>query len=228
MRRHGVLITRPDPGAAETAQAVAALGWTPVLAPALTLTPRTLAPVVVQASLITSRSAAAALPAGLPVLAVGEATAAAARALGHDAQAADGDAASLLALTISRLRPADGPLLLAVGQGYAADLAAGLRDAGFRVLRRIAYAAQPTTGLPEPARTALASGEVSQALFLSPRSAQAIMALLPPGAAVGIRAIAISPRVARALATLPWKGISTATRPDHEAMLECLAHPIDH
>ena len=68
----------------------------------------------------------------------------------------------------------------------------------------------------------LAAGQVSQALFLSPRSAQAIMALLPPGAAPRIRAIAISPRVARALAIMPWRAIVTAARPDHDAMLESL------
>ena len=33
-----ILITRPQPGAAESAQALRALGWEPVLAPALTLT----------------------------------------------------------------------------------------------------------------------------------------------------------------------------------------------
>ena len=35
-----VLVTRPEPGAAETARRVAALGWRPVLAPALVLAPR--------------------------------------------------------------------------------------------------------------------------------------------------------------------------------------------
>ncbi|EHL99111.1 hypothetical protein HMPREF9946_03359, partial [Acetobacteraceae bacterium AT-5844] len=34
-----VLITRPEPGGADTAAAVAALGWRPVLAPALVLAP---------------------------------------------------------------------------------------------------------------------------------------------------------------------------------------------
>ncbi|MBC7434176.1 MAG: uroporphyrinogen-III synthase, partial [Rubritepida sp.] len=86
----GVLITRPEPGAAETAAAVIALGWTPILAPALSLHPRAIPTMVAQASLITSRSAAAALPPGLPVLAVGEATAAAAPALGHAGVAGGG------------------------------------------------------------------------------------------------------------------------------------------
>ena len=77
----GVLITRPEPGAAETARRVAALGWRPILAPALVLAPRPFAAPPAQALLLTSRAAARALPpSDTPVLAVGEATAAEARA----------------------------------------------------------------------------------------------------------------------------------------------------
>ena len=54
-----VLITRPEPGAAESARAVAALGWEAVLAPALTLTTLPFkAPANCQAIIITSRAAA--------------------------------------------------------------------------------------------------------------------------------------------------------------------------
>ena len=217
-----VLITRPEPGAGVTAASVAMLGWEAVLAPALILKPRSIAPVRVQASLVTSKAAVPALPHGPPVLAVGEASAAAARAMGHLAMAADGDAVSLLALARARLRPEDGPLLLAVGAGYARDLATGLRLAGFTVLRRIAYAAVPAYGFPP----GIAS-RVSAALFFSPRSAQVSLPWLV-AVAPRIRAIAISPRVARALGILPWLRIDTAPRPDHDAMLETLGPPIDH
>src|SRR3954465_4216067 len=78
-----VLITRPEPGAAETARRVAALGWRPILAPALVLAPRPFAAPPAQALLLTSRAAARALPpSDSLVLAVGEATAAEARARG--------------------------------------------------------------------------------------------------------------------------------------------------
>lgn len=228
----GVLITRPEPGAAETAAALATLGWEPVLAPALVLRSRQLAPVMVQASLITSRAAAAALPLGPPVLAVGEASAAEARALGHKATAAEGDAAALLALVRARLRPADGPLLLAVGEGYAQDLASGLRAAGFRVLRRIAYGAEPAATLPAAAIAAFDEGRISHALFFSPRSAERCIALLRSEgldiASVAIRAIALSPRVAQVLDELPWRFVATAVRPDHASMLECLGSRIGH
>jgi uroporphyrinogen-III synthase len=224
-----VLITRPEPGCAETAAAVAGLGWRPVLAPALALQSRPLPRASVQAMLITSRAAAASLPLGPPILAVGEASAAQARALGHrDVTAASGDAVSLAALARDQLRPADGPLLLAVGQGYALDLAAALRGAGFTVLRRVAYAARATPALPEAAAAALRGGLVGQALFLSPRSAETAIAQLRAAGlaaeATGIHAIAISPRVGRALSALPWRAISVADRPDHDAMLQRLGH----
>ncbi len=203
-----------------------------MLAPALTLQTRTIPPLFVQASLITSRAAAAALPAGPPVLAVGEASAEAARALGHAATAAGGDAQSLLALACARLRPADGTLLLAVGQGYAADLAAGLRAAGFHVHRRLAYVAAPAAELPAAAEAAFEAGEVAAALFFSPRSAERCMELLGRAglerATAAIRAIAISPRVAQLLGRLPWQGIATAARPDHDAMLAALGPANGH
>ena len=104
-----MLVTRPEPGAAETAQRLTTLGWEPVLAPALTLAPRPFALAGAQALLLTSRAAAralppAGLPPGLPVLAVGEATAAEARRHGwRDVTAAAGDAAALAALAAERL-----------------------------------------------------------------------------------------------------------------------------
>src|SRR4051794_17427369 len=75
-----VLVTRPEPSAAETVRRVAALGWRPVLAPALVLAPRATAaePLpAAQALLLASRAAARAVRpcAASPVLAVGEATA---------------------------------------------------------------------------------------------------------------------------------------------------------
>ena len=162
------------------------------------------------------------------MFAVGEGSAAAARALGHGAVAAEGDAQSLLALLRQRLRPADGALLLAVGEGYAADLAAGLRAAGFAVQRRLAYAARPATALPPAAVAALAAREVGAALFFSPRSAAQCLALLERAgvadAVPSIRAIAISPRVAAFLGRMRWGSVQTAARPDADAMLTALGH----
>ncbi|MCA3278292.1 MAG: uroporphyrinogen-III synthase [Roseomonas sp.] len=227
-----ILITRPDPGAAESARAVAALGWEAVLAPALALTALPFKPPAnCQAIIITSRAAARALPrAALPVIAVGEATATEARARGFaDVRAAAGDAQALAALIGATLKPEGGTLCLAVGEGYALDLAAALRAKGFRVLRRVVYAARPSAALPEEAHQAIREGRIHAALFTSPRSAQQAMRLLSDAglqkAAQGIVAIALSPRIATALAALTWREIRTAGRPDHAALLACLGAP---
>jgi uroporphyrinogen-III synthase len=224
-----ILITRPEPGATETARAVTALGWEAVLAPALSLTTLPFkAPGNCQAIIITSRAAARALPlVALPVIAVGEATAAEARARGFaDVRAAGGDAQALAALIGATIKPEAGTLCLAVGEGYALDLAEALRAKGFRVLRRVVYAARPSAELPAEARQAIREGRVHAALFTSPRSVKEAMRLLAdPGlhkAVQNIIAIALSPRIAAALAALPWGEIRTASRPDHAALLACL------
>ncbi|MGG5821950.1 uroporphyrinogen-III synthase [Falsiroseomonas sp. HW251] len=234
----GVLVTRPPPGCDETAARLRALGWTPVLAPALILAPRRFVMPPVQAVLITSRAAARALPppSGLPLLAVGEASAAEARAAGWtDTAAAAGTAEDLAELAASRFDPGGPPLLLAVGQGYALDLAADLRARGFRVIRRIAYAAAPAAGLPPDALAALRDGRVGTTLFHSPRSALCAINLIRNAglaeAAARTEVLAISRRVAEAAATalapLGWRSLRVAERPEEEALLRLLGRRDD-
>ncbi|MGG5888305.1 uroporphyrinogen-III synthase [Falsiroseomonas sp. HC035] len=228
-------MTRPEPGGAETMARLRALGFRALAMPALVLRPRRFALPQCQAVLLTSRAAARALPPqprGLPLLAVGEATAEAARAAGWaDAMAASGTAEDLARLAAHRLDPAAGPLLLAVGQGYALDLAADLRRRGFRVLRRVAYAATPATSVPAPVLAALRGGNgPGQVLFHSPRSAACAITLLrEAGLAAKLAdmvALAISPRVADAarvaLAPLAWREMRVAGRPSEDALLALL------
>jgi uroporphyrinogen-III synthase len=239
MQHPAVLVTRPEPGGSETAAHVAALGWEPVLAPALVLESRDFVIPRCQALLLTSRAAARALPPpvpGLPVVAVGEATAVEARARGWaDCRAADGTAESLVALIAATLDPGAGPLLLAVGQGYSLHVAAALRALGFRVIRRIAYAAAPAGHLPEPARQALSAGRVGGVLFHSPRSALCAMTLIRAAGLADVaprmEVFAISRRVAQAAvsaaAPFVWRAVHVAARPDEQAMLALLGRPRD-
>jgi uroporphyrinogen-III synthase len=233
-----VLVTRPEPGAADTAAAVAALGWRPLLAPALVLAP--LPPPAdlaapAQALLLPSRAAARALPGvprEMPVLAVGAGTAAEARAAGfRDVTAAHGEATALAALAGATLRPAAGPLLLAVGRGYSGALAAALRAQGFTVRRRVVYAARPADSLPQDVLAALRSGQVRAALFFSPRSATVTSALLQQaGLAETVRrvaALALSARIATALAGLSWQEIRATPTPEPMALLALLG-PAPH
>jgi uroporphyrinogen-III synthase len=227
----GVLVTRPAPGDAETAAALAALGWQPVAAPALVLvgTPPATLPRA-QALLLASRAAARALPpAALPVLAVGAGTAAEARARGFtDVTAAEGDAAALARLVAERRDPSTGPLLLAVGQGYGVELAAALRGQGFRVIRRVVYRAVQATALPDAAVAAIGAGRVAAVLVTSPRGARILAALLRRAglaeATRGMRALVLSPRIAAALDPLAFAAVAWPARPD-PALLPALLGP---
>ncbi|UPG71069.1 uroporphyrinogen-III synthase [Roseomonas gilardii subsp. gilardii] len=223
-------MTRPEPGAAETAIRVAALGWHPVLAPALVLEPRPVPLPAAQALLLTSRAAARALAGrfpDLPVLAVGEATAAEARRAGATRlHAATGDARSLADLATTVLEPREGPLLLVAGRGYALDLAEILRWRGFRVRRRVVYDAHPARHLPEEALLALRAGKIGSALFFSPRSAEVTLSLMRDAglaaAATTVEALALSARVATTLRGLPWRAVRVASDLNQNALLALL------
>lgn len=184
-----------------------------------------------QAALVASAAAipalAATCPPGLPLLAVGEGTARAARIVGFTGVlAAEGDSDSLVDLVADRLSPAGGALLLAAGRGYGDDLAEALSARGFAVIRREAYAATEAACLPASAHRALVAGSVRTALFFSPRSAAAVVSLIQAaglcGAATAIRAVALSGRVARALDGLSWGGLDVASRPDQDTLLGLL------
>lgn len=227
----GVLVTRPEPGAAETADRLAALGWEPVLAPMLSIAPRAPRlppPDAVQAILVASGNALACVPAShlrLPLLAVGDATAARAKAAGFAAvESADGEATDLAALAARLCDPAGLPLLTLAGEGHGLPLAEMLRGAGFAVLRRVAYASAPATSLPEAARAALEHGALAAAMFFSSKAARAFVALAQdaPGSLRDMHALAIGRTAAVALGALPWRSVRTARRPTQDEMIALL------
>ena len=229
----GVLITRPEPGASDTAARVAALGLRPVIAPLLEIRElRTLLPPSgrVQAVLAASSNAIPALPAShrhLPLFAVGDATAARARAAGFARVAsADGDAAALVALVARSCDRRAGPLLLACGRSQGKALATDLRTRGFAVVRRVVYAAVPLDALPNAVRDALATGALRSAMFFSAETARQCVTLLRAAgldeAVRRVDALAIGQPAAMALEALPWRRIRVAARPNQDAMLALL------
>ena len=228
-----MLITRPEPGAGETAARVAALGLTPILAPLLAV--RMIGVTLpaaerLQAILVTSGNAVAALPPThlhLPLFAVGEATAARARAAGFARVAsADGDAAALASLVAERCDAGAGTLLLAAGRGQGAPLAARLRARGFRIVRRAVYAALPVASLPDTARDAFAAGALTAVMLFSAETARHCVRLLRAerldAAVRTVDALAIGQPAAVALQALPWRRVLTAARPNQDAMLTLL------
>lgn len=228
-QRPAVLITRPEPGASETAERIRTLGLSPILAPMLHVAPLPVRlPSNVQAVLATSGNALPPLPAvlhGLPLLAVGDATAARARAAGFTKVcSADGDAAALAALASQALPPRTA-LLLATGAGQGASLAADLRGRGFRVHRRAVYAARPVRGLPEAARKALAGESLQAAMFLSADTARAFVRALPAGlhqALAGVDALAIGKPAAEVLMHLPWRRVRVSAKPTLASLMALL------
>lgn len=229
------LVTRPREDSEALAAALAIRGIEAVIEPLMQV--RYLAPAAldltgVQAILCTSANgvrafARASRERGVPLLAVGDATAARARSEGFTAvESAGGDVSDLARLAAARLRPQDGQLLHVAGNIVAGDLVALLRERGFGVERRVLYEAQPAAALSSTAARALRGGSIDFALFFSPRTA-AIFAELAVVAGVAeccstITALSISRAVDRALADLRWLDRRVAERPNQSALLEAL------
>lgn len=233
MRPEIVLITRPEPGASETAARVTAMGLTPAVASLLDIRPtqaRLPSPTGLAAILLASGNAADPLPAAyrsLPVLTVGDATALRAREAGFaDVTSADGDAVALAALVRARFRPTGGTLLLAAGRGQSLALAAELRASGYRVTRRAVYAAVPVADLPGTARAALCGDNLRAVLFFSAETARCFMRLVR---AAGLQdtlmtrdAITIGHPAAMALSPGSWARVRVAGKPTQDEMLALL------
>ena len=228
-----VLITRPEPGAGETAARIAAMGLRPIVAPFLVVqaTPLRLPPPArIAAVLMASGNAAPCFPATwhhVPVLTVGGATAGRARDAGFtEATSAEGDAAALTALARQRLHPRDGALLLAAGEGQSLALAAALRRDRFRVIRRVVYAARPARDLPMAARAALDDPATRAVLFFSAETARHFMRLVRRAGLLdrlrGREAITIGPKAAMALEGAGWSRIRVAGGPNQQEMLSLL------
>jgi uroporphyrinogen-III synthase len=220
-----ILITRPLEDAAVPARRIEALGYRPVIAPLLAVSRRSLRALpAVQAILVTSGNALPSLPAvDLPLLAVGDTTAARARAQGFGkVHSAGRDAQALADLAGRLLDPASGPVLLASGARQGAALAADLRARGFRVLRRVCYTASPVRCFPAVATQAIQAGDLHAVLFLSAETAAAFVRLLPPelnDALASVTALAIGQNAADALEPLPWLRICRAQNPTLDDVL---------
>ena len=208
-------ITRAQPGAARTAARLTALGFAPVVAPLLTIRPLPEAlnaapPLSTVAALaFTSPNGVAAFAAltpefrALPVFAVGDATAEAARDAGFtDARSAAGDVHDLARLIAAS--PIQGLILAPGAREPAGDLPALLPD--HNVQRLPVYAAEETDATP-------------------PADFDAIM-LHSPRAAAQRLAVCISAAASAPLAALGFAEIRTADAPDEASMLTALGKSV--
>jgi uroporphyrinogen-III synthase len=141
---------------------------------------------------------------------------------------APGEAEALAALIQTSLRPQDGPLLLASGARQGRELAAQLRISGFRLMRRIAYAARPQKTLPAAARLALLQGQVCAVLVFSAETGQAFGRAfaqakeLSPALLAGVEALVISHTARFPLFHLPWRQIRVASFPNQDQLVGLL------
>lgn len=230
-----LIVTRPEPDAARTAQALIRLGHVVILSPMLDILPQLqtrFAQRRYQAVLATSRNAVRALAGhpqqdelkGLPLLAVGDGTALEAKRCGFSgARSAGGAVADLAALVTGELAPTEGPVLYAAGEDQAGDLAGRLTTLGFSVDEVVVYKAQARTRLSGVAAEALKAGEVDGILFFSRRSAEGFAAALrleglsPLGARVAC--FCLSASVAEAVAAISSGRVLIAEKPDQISLL---------
>jgi uroporphyrinogen-III synthase len=232
-----VLITRPREDAEALATALRAEGVESVIAPLLAI--RAAAGVAldlagVQAVLFTSANGVRAFARrtearDLPVFAVGDATARAARAAGFArVESASGAVDDLAALVRARLDPEQGALLHGAGADVAGDLAGALAAAGFDVRRVVLYRAAKARRLPEAAARALAEGALDAVLFFSPRTAATFVSLARQAgvapALVRLDALCLSEAVAAAARSVAWRAVAVAARPDQPALLQLVSH----
>jgi uroporphyrinogen-III synthase len=229
------LVTRPREESEALAAALAMRSIEALIEPLMEvhfLAPPALDLQRVQAILCTSANGVRALARAtverlVPLFAVGDATAARARAEGFTAvESAGGNVDDLVRLVAGRVRPQEGQLLHVAGNVVAGDLAGALRTQGFTVTRSVLYEARPVEKLSPMTVGALSSGTIDLALFFSPRTAAVFARLVDrTGAADScgkMTAISISPAADAALTELPWLDRVVAERPDQPALLEAL------
>lgn len=214
-------ITRAEPGASRTADALAACGFAAIIAPLLEI--RRLDPPApdlegLDALAFTSRNGVDAFAAlsgerHLPVFTVGEATARAAREAGFRAvQSADGalsDLAALLAGTVA----AQAKILLPGARETVGDLAEMLH--GRLSVRALPVYEATETGIRLPV-------EFDTVLLHSPRAGRALSKMLGTGGGRDRIAVAISAAAAAALQPCGFTRIAIAARPTEESVLEAL------
>ena len=226
------LLTRPRAEAEALADLLAQRGIDCVIEPMLEIADRAVAMpdlAGVQAILCTSANGVRALARasaerGLPIFAVGDATASVAREAGFlRVESAGGDVGDLARLVRDRLQPQAGALLHVAGTKVAGDLAAELGTAGYAVERAVLYEARAARALTPATTELIGSGKIDLAMFFSPRTATVfVWRVRASGAVRGLvatTAISISPAADQKLQYLPFRARQIAAAPTESALL---------
>ena len=237
-----VLVTRPHPDDETTAASLRAKGFEVLRAPMLRFEPVAFhddAEVGYGAVIVTSANAlrgiephlAASRLLKLPLFAVGEHTASAARRAGFaKVIVANGGAAGLrdcvLAGVKAKTLKKAGILLYLAGADLARDLSGELGERGFSVVTQTTYRMIPVSNLPRETCEAFAANGVEAVLHYSRRSARAFLEAVR-AAGVEISALAIpqcciSDAVASILRDAGSTQVMAAASPDENALFATL------
>jgi uroporphyrinogen-III synthase len=237
-----ILVTRPLPDGETTASALRAKGFEVLLAPMLRFEPVTFhddREMRYGAVIVTSANALRALETRLddspllelPLFAVGEHTADAARAAGFaQVISANSDAAGLReriqAAVKAKALKKTSPLLYLAGADLARDLPGELGERGFTVVTQTTYRMVPVPSLPEQTRKAFGADEVEAVLHYSRRSARAfIEAVRSAGVEVSALALpqyCLSGGIATVVRDAGAVRVVVASAPDEGALFAAL------
>jgi len=237
-----VLVTRPHPDDETTAASLRARGFDVLRAPMLRFEPVAVHEDMnarYSAVIVTSANALRGIEPHLkghrmlelPLFAVGEHTAAAARRAGFThVVSANGDAANLRDLVLASLRAKElkkaSMLLYLAGAELSRDLASELEESGFRVVTQTTYSMIAVTSLPREACDAFAANQVEAVLHYSQRSARAFLDAARAGgveiSALAIPQCCISAAVASVVRDAGATQVVVAATPDENALFEAL------
>jgi uroporphyrinogen-III synthase len=241
-----VLVTRPHPDDEATAGALRARGFEVLRAPMLRFAAVPFQDDVdarYDAVIVTSANALRAIEpqlAGsrlleLPLFAVGDHTASAARGAGFgQVIAAKGDAAALRDLVLAGVKSKHlkrgSTLLYLAGADLARDLAGELGEKGFTVVTHTTYRMIPVSSLPREVCDAFVANEVEAVLHYSRRSARAFLDAARTGgveiSALALPQYCISSAVASILRDAGATQVTAAASADENALFEALVRAL--
>ncbi len=163
----------------------------------------------------------------LRVVAVGDATAQAARGHGFDnIISAAGDVDHLASAVIRGLKPEDGAVLHPAGTTVAGCLEGLLGSAGYNYRRVVLYEAKGVDRLPIVARDGFLNGAFDGVLIYSPRTGVTFRRLVVESGLAStldkVCAFCLSANVMGSITGLPWASIFIAPRPEQAALLALL------
>lgn len=233
-----LLLTRPEPDGARSAERLAALGHAVVSTPVLQVVYEENIPLDVagvQAIAVTSANGVRALRANpawiilkdLPLFTVGDATARAAEEAGFShVFSAKGRVGELADVLVARLSPADGTILYAAGAERTGDLEGRLARVGLQCRLQVVYRAEAVARLDAGTVAAIMAGTIEGILFYSKRTAELFVGAAARSgcgeAALGLPAFCLSDSVAAACRKAGFATVVVAERPEEDHLFAAI------